>query len=323
MEERLIGNFHSAFFFFEKIMDNCENSNLVLKLWLNILIIKSLLFIFYLFIYISMKKLSLFGLAWLAGLLAFVATPIYAQEENAVLDDENLVPVSEGLDAEVLAVEVDEPTAELNYVEDEDLVISETADEDIVEGTLDLNNIENFNDIFENEEVRAALDEAGLTNEEAAWIFGWVAGLFAGFGIAGIVVAIVWCILVIVAMWRIFTKAWEKWWKSLIPIYNLYIMYKIVGMKNWFWYTLIVAFVCGLIAGFLWEESAAAGYVTMAGSLFSGIVAIVATFKLPRKFGWGVFTSILYVLFTGICILILGFGNFKYQGKEESTVVEA
>jgi hypothetical protein len=75
--------------------------------------------------------------------------------------------------------------------------------------------------------------------------------LFAGLGIVGIIIAIVWGILAIVAMWKIFTKAGEAGWKSIIPIYNVYIMYKIVGMKNWFWYTLIAAFVCGLVAGFL------------------------------------------------------------------------
>jgi hypothetical protein len=30
-----------------------------------------------------------------------------------------------------------------------------------------------------------------------------------------------------------------------------------------------------------------------------------------------VFTSILYVLFTPICQLILGFGSSKYQGNKE------
>jgi uncharacterized membrane protein len=61
----------------------------------------------------------------------------------------------------------------------------------------------------------------------------------------------------------------------------------------------------------------------IASYLFSGIISIVAAFKLPRKFGWGVFASILYVLFTGICVLVLGFGNYKYEEKEEKTVVEA
>jgi hypothetical protein len=45
-------------------------------------------------------------------------------------------------------------------------------------------------------------------------------------------------------------------------------------------------------------------------------------FKFARKYGWGVFTSVLFVLFYPICILILGFGNYKYEGREE-TVVEA
>ena len=77
---------------------------------------------------------------------------------------------------------------------------------------------------------------------------------------------------------------------------------------------LIVAFVLWLVAGFMWEWSDVAGILEAAASVFSGIVAIVATYKLPRKFGWGVFASILYVLFTGICVLILGFGKSKYVG---------
>ena len=34
-------------------------------------------------------------------------------------------------------------------------------------------------------------------------------------------------ILAIVAMWRIFTKAGEKGWKCLIPVYGAYVEYKI------------------------------------------------------------------------------------------------
>ena len=269
--------------------------------------------------YIFMKKLSLFGLF---GLLAFVAMPIYAQDVEVTADEENIVYDVENVasDAEDLAVEVDDAAVEVEDIDVEDVYNLEASDE---EYTMDLWEIESFNDIFENEEVRAALDEAGLTNEEAAWIFWWIVGLGAGLGIVWIIVAIICCVLVIIAMWRIFTKAWEKWWKSLIPIYNLYIMYKIVGMKNWFWYAILVSFCLGLIAGFLWEESSAAGILEMVASAFSGIVSIVAAFKLPRKFGWGVFASILYVLFTPICILILGFGNYKYEGESEETLVEA
>jgi len=271
-----------------------------------------------------MKKLQLFSLLWLTGLFAFSFVPAFAQDAEEVIPaDEEIVATAEDVVEDAVVEETAIAEDELNYGVDEDANTLEAADEEIVaDGSESWGDLD-FNAVLEDEEVRAAIDEAGLTNEEAAWIFGWMMGLFAGFGIAGVIIAIIWCILAIVAMWKIFTKAGEAGWKSIIPIYNVYIMYKIVGMKNWFWYTLIAAFVCGLVAGFLWEESSAGGILSIVASLFSGIVAIVAAYKLPRKFGWGVFTSILYVLFTGICILILGFGNYKYEGKSEETIVEA
>lgn len=121
--------------------------------------------------YIFMKKLSLLGLF---GLLAFVAMPIYAQDVEVTADEENIVYDVENvaLDAEDTAVEVEDATVE---VEDVDVVAEDLNVEDIYnleasdeEYTMDLGEIESFNDIFENEEVKAALDEAGLTNEEAA-----------------------------------------------------------------------------------------------------------------------------------------------------------
>ena len=259
------------------------------------------------------KLLSLLAILGLAG---FVIAPIYAQDEQ-ILDAEEPVYEAENVDETTVEGEAME---DYSYEVDDYDYSMEATDEDYA---VDLGEIESFNDIFENEDVKAAIDKAGLTNEEAAGLLGGFAGLFAGLGMVGIIVAIVWAILAIIALWKVFTKAGEAGWKAIIPIYNAYIMYKIAGMKNWFWYTLIVAFVCGLVAGFLWEQSDIAGYISIAGSLFSGIVAIVAAYKLPRKFGWGVFASILYVLFTGICLLILGFGSSKYQGKSEQTVVEA
>jgi hypothetical protein len=91
-------------------------------------------------------------------------------------------------------------------------------------------------------------------------------------------------------------------------------------MKNWFWYGLLIAFVLWLIAGFVPEQQQ---LFTNIACAVVWIIYIVVTFKFARKFGWGVFTSVLFVLFYPICILILGFGSSKYEGKEEKTVVEA
>ena len=48
-----------------------------------------------------------------------------------------------------------------------------------------------------------------------------------GIGFSTILIVIIWYVLVVVASWHIFTKAGEPGWKSIIPIYNEYILYKI------------------------------------------------------------------------------------------------
>ena len=40
-------------------------------------------------------------------------------------------------------------------------------------------------------------------------------------------------ILMIIAMWRIFTKAGKPGWASLVPIYNMVVMMQIVGRPEW------------------------------------------------------------------------------------------
>lgn len=37
-------------------------------------------------------------------------------------------------------------------------------------------------------------------------------------------------VLIIVAQWKIFTKAGQEGWKALIPIYNVVVLYKIIGL---------------------------------------------------------------------------------------------
>ena len=40
-------------------------------------------------------------------------------------------------------------------------------------------------------------------------------------------------ILVVIAMWKVFTKAGKPGWASLIPVYNMVLMYQIVGLNPW------------------------------------------------------------------------------------------
>ena len=111
-----------------------------------------------------MKKLL--SLLSLLGLIAFVAMPVYAQEEEDIaLDEEPIVAEVEDVadEAEDVVAEAEEVVNELDYEVGEEVAEEEAT----LEGEYDLDEFD-FNSIFEDEEVQNALDEAGLTNEEAA-----------------------------------------------------------------------------------------------------------------------------------------------------------
>jgi hypothetical protein len=103
--------------------------------------------------------------------------------------------------------------------------------------------------------------------------------------IVGLLIAL----LVIVAMWKVFTKAGQPGWASIIPIYNLYIWCKIVGRPWWWILLMLIPFV-------------------------NFIVAIILCIDMAKSFGKGAGFGI-GIAFLGIIFLpILGFGSAQYQG---------
>ena len=275
--------------------------------------------VFLYFIHFHMKKISILSLLWLAGLLSFVATPTFAQEVEEDANVEEAAVVADVADAEEdVVADAEEDVVADTEISDEEVSASEAEDifKDHPEAVEELNAIgdEILNELELTDDERAEIEASFETPEDRAFAVAGLWAIIAGAGIAYLVCALICLIIWVIALWVIFNKAWEKGWKAIIPFYNVYIWFKIVGMKNWFWYMLIIAFVLGIAAGILpkYED-----IISPLASLICGIIGLVATFKLPRKFGWGVFTSILFVLFTLICMLVLAFGSSKYQGKIE------
>ncbi len=60
-----------------------------------------------------------------------------------------------------------------------------------------------------------------------------VAALGAGFYLVALIIALICSIIAIIAMWKIFSKAGEAGWKSLIPIYNSFVLAKIIFGSYW------------------------------------------------------------------------------------------
>lgn len=54
--------------------------------------------------------------------------------------------------------------------------------------------------------------------------------------------------LMIVSMWKIFTKSGQEGWISIIPIYNTIVMLRIVG-KPWWWLFLMMIPFAGIVWG--------------------------------------------------------------------------
>jgi uncharacterized membrane protein YhaH (DUF805 family) len=103
--------------------------------------------------------------------------------------------------------------------------------------------------------------------------------------IFGLLVAL----LMIVAMWKVFTKAGQPGWASIIPIYNLYIWCKIVGRPWWWILLMLIPFV-------------------------NFIVAIILCIDMAKSFGKGAGFGIGLALLGLIFWPILGFGSAQYQG---------
>jgi hypothetical protein len=96
-------------------------------------------------------------------------------------------------------------------------------------------------------------------------------------------------LLLIVAMWKVFTKAGQPGWASIIPIYNIYIWCKIVGRPWWWILLMLIPFV-------------------------NFIIAIILCIDLAKSFRKGVGFG-LGLVFLGIIFFpILGFGSAQYQG---------
>lgn len=78
---------------------------------------------------------------------------------------------------------------------------------------------------------------------------GFAGGVLAAASIVSVLVSIASYVLIVIGWWKIFTKAGEAGWKSLIPFYNGYTISKICWETKYFWFTLLAAVAGGIFSG--------------------------------------------------------------------------
>lgn len=157
-----------------------------------------------------------------------------------------------------------------------------------------------------------------LTTNQAIAAGGIVGASLATFGILAVAIYV----LFIIAWWKIFTKAGEKGWKSIIPIYNIYVYCRIIGINFWiyaFGIPVALSVITSIAAGGQVDASNPSTLVTILSFLSLGyaiFLAIYEAIKLGNAFKKSTGFKVGLVLLTNIFLLILAFGDSKYHKAE-------
>ncbi len=65
----------------------------------------------------------------------------------------------------------------------------------------------------------------------------------AQMSMGSMVVSIIFIILMIASIWKIFSKSGQPGWGALIPFYNIYLMLKVAGKPGWWLLLMFIPFV--------------------------------------------------------------------------------
>jgi hypothetical protein len=101
---------------------------------------------------------------------------------------------------------------------------------------------------------------------------------------------IIWLAFVVVmiaAMIKMYQKAGREWWEAIIPVYNIYVMLKIIGKPSWW----IILYIIPLV---------------------NIIVSIIVLHNLSKSFGKGAGFTLGLIFLPFIFYPILGFGDAQY-----------
>ena len=157
-------------------------------------------------------------------------------------------------------------------------------------------------------------------------------GVIAGFTMFIYVIALALIILLVVARWKIFTKAGEAGWKSIIPIYSDYVQWRIGWKKTglfWAYIALVIggALLMGASGAYVAGRGGAVvatgggnqilGMIGAVLVLVGCILALVSGYKLICSFGHGAGWFVLYLLFPTIMLLVLAFGSSRHIGPQD------
>jgi len=116
--------------------------------------------------------------------------------------------------------------------------------------------------------------------------------VFAGFSMFMAIISIAIGIFMIIAMWKVFEKAGKPGYASIIPIYNIVVLFQISGLNPALLFLMLIPFL---------------------GQLAVGILMIIGYFNLAKYFHKDAGFGVGLWLLTPIFMAILAFGDATYE----------
>lgn len=101
--------------------------------------------------------------------------------------------------------------------------------------------------------------------------------------------SLVFSILAIIGLWKMFKKAGEPGWCAIIPFVNVYKLFKIAWGSGWLFLLCFIPIV-------------------------NIVMGIMVSIKLARAFGKGTGFAVGLIFLPSIFYMILGFGDAVYYG---------
>ena len=99
-------------------------------------------------------------------------------------------------------------------------------------------------------------------------------------------------LLAYIPMMFVFKKAGQAWWKAIVPIYNIYVLLKLVQRPGWWLLLFFVPFV-------------------------NFVIMLIVMNDLSKAFGHGVGFTLGLIFFSFIFMFILAFDSSKYVYAKE------
>lgn len=116
-----------------------------------------------------------------------------------------------------------------------------------------------------------------------------------------ITLIVIFYIIMVIGLWKVFVKAGRPGWAAIIPLYNTWVLAEIAGKPGWYGlYPLL-------------------GWIPFVGFLIAAVAGIIIALSLAKKFGKDQLFAIFGLwLFSTIGYLMLGFGSAQYSRLRET-----